>query len=66
MSANAWLLWFTLQTLVLLVVLGVAMLGVSGRLTRSRHSARRDAPGPIQRHHHLHVHRPRLHLHLRG
>jgi len=66
MSANAWLLWFTLQTLVLLGVLGVAMLGVSGRLTRSHHSARRDAPGPIQRHHHLHVHRPRLHLHLRG
>ena len=61
MSANAWLLWFALQSLVLLGVLGVAMLGVSGRLTRPPPHAHRDAPGPIQRHHHL-----RLHLHLRG
>ncbi len=61
MSANAWLLWFALQSLVLLGVLGVAMLGVSGRLTRPHPHAHRDAPGPIQRHHHL-----RLHLHLRG
>ena len=61
MTANAWLLWFTLQTLVLLGVLGVAMLGVTGRLTRTHHHAHRDAPGPIQRRHHLHVHLPIRH-----
>ena len=50
MSANVWLLWFTAQALVLLAVLGVAMLGVTGHLSRTRRAASR----PQHRHHFLH------------
>ena len=50
MSATAWLLWFAAQSMVLLAVLGVAMLGVTGRLTRTHHHG--AAPGPIRRSHH--------------
>lgn len=61
MSANAWLIWFALQTLVLLGVLGIAMLGVTGQLTRTHHRVHRPAPGPTQRRHHLHLHLPIRH-----
>ena len=53
MSVTAWVIWFTALTIVLIAVLAIAMLGVTGRLTRSHQaepSARR-AP----RHHHLHL-----------
>lgn len=54
MSVAAWVLWFGAQTLVLLVVLGIAMLGVTGRLAHSK--AARPSTGQVPRHgHHLHL-----------
>jgi hypothetical protein len=60
-SANAWLLWFALQTLVLLGVLGIAMLGVTGHLTRSHRGAVSSGrPGRATRE----SHPRRFHLHI--
>jgi hypothetical protein len=51
MSVTAWVVWFGAQTLVLLLVLGIAMFGVTGRLTREQ---RTTSPARTQRRHHRH------------
>lgn len=58
MSPDAWLLWFTAQSVVLIAILAIAMLGVTGRLTHAKR-ARPIGKAPRHTHHHLgFLHRP--------
>jgi hypothetical protein len=54
MSVTAWVLWFSVQCLVLLGVLGIAMLGVTGRLTHHDRAGRSSGTARPHRHH-LHL-----------
>ena len=50
MSVAAWVVWFSAQAVALVAILAIAVLGVTGRLTRQHPRA---TPRPAPRHHHL-------------
>ena len=62
MSVAAWVLWFTAQALAFVAILVIAMLGVTGRLTRQPSGT---TTRPARRHtHHLsfrHLRHPLTH-----